>query len=144
MAHVAPEGGVYQAGTLSGNPLATTAGLVMLRALDDGVYRRIAEATRRLCAGLAAAAAEHGVTVTVNQVCGMFSLFFTGSRVTEFDHVANTDVSAFNRFFHAMLDEGVYLAPSAFEAAFVSAAHDDEVVGATIAAAGRAFAALGT
>jgi glutamate-1-semialdehyde 2,1-aminomutase len=144
MAHVAPEGGVYQAGTLSGNPLATTAGLVMLRALDDGVYRRIAEATRRLCTGLAAAAAEHGVTVTVNQVCGMFSVFFTGSRVTEFDHVANTDVSAFNRFFHAMLDEGVYLAPSAFEAAFVSAAHDDEVVGATIAAAGRAFAALGT
>ena len=84
--------------------------------------------------------------VTVNKVCGMFSLFFTastrGSRVTEFDHVANSDVSAFNRFFHAMLDEGVYLAPSAFEAAFVSAAHDDEALEATIDAADRAFAGL--
>ncbi len=142
MAHVAPEGGVYQAGTLSGNPLATAAGLAMLRLLDDELYERIAAATERLGEGLRAAAARHGVTVTVNQVCGMFSVFFTGSRVTEFDHVANTDVAAFNRFFHAMLDEGVYLAPSAFEAGFVSAAHDDEALEATLAAADRAFAAL--
>jgi glutamate-1-semialdehyde 2,1-aminomutase len=142
MAHVAPEGGVYQAGTLSGNPLAMVAGLTMLRALDDNVYDVIAGATERLCAGLQAAAARQGITVTVNNVCGMFSLFFTGNRVSEFDHVANTDISAFNRFFHAMLDEGVYLAPSAFEAGFVSAAHDDEVVEATISAAERCFAAL--
>ncbi len=142
MAHVAPEGGVYQAGTLSGNPLATAAGLAMLKLLDDGLYGRIAASTARLGDGLRAAAERHGVAVTVNRVCGMFSVFFTGSRVTEFDHVANTDVAAFNRFFHAMLDEGVYLAPSAFEAGFVSAAHDDEALDATLAAADRAFAAL--
>jgi glutamate-1-semialdehyde 2,1-aminomutase len=143
MSHVAPEGSVYQAGTLSGNPLATAAGLTMLRALDDGVYDRIGAATQRLCEGLREVAARHGVAVTINQVCGMFSVFFTGTRVTEFDHVANTDVAAFNRFFHAMLDEGVYLAPSAFEAAFVSAAHDAAVIDSTLAAADRAFAVLG-
>lgn len=142
MGHVAPEGGVYQAGTLSGNPLATVAGLTTLRALDDTVYQRVAAATEKLCAGFADAAARHGITVSLNQVCGMFSVFFTGSRVTEFDHVANADVAAFNRFFHLMLDEGVYLAPSAFEAGFVSATHDDEALDATIAAADRAFAAL--
>ncbi len=142
MAHVAPEGPVYQAGTLSGNPLAAAAGLAMLRALDDSLYENLAVTTERLCAGLADAAARHGVAVSVNQVCGMFSLFFTSQRVTEFDHVANTDVSAFNRFFHAMLDEGVYLAPSAFEAAFVSAAHDPDVIETTLAAADRAFALL--
>jgi glutamate-1-semialdehyde 2,1-aminomutase len=142
MSQVAPEGSVYQAGTLSGNPLATVAGLTMLRALDEAVYTRLADATQRLCAGLEASAAKNGVSVTVNQVCGMFSLFFTSSRVTEFDHVANTDVSAFNRFFHAMLDEGVYLAPSAFEAGFLSTAHDDEALQTTIAAAERAFVSL--
>ncbi|MEQ8861587.1 MAG: glutamate-1-semialdehyde 2,1-aminomutase [Pseudomonadales bacterium] len=142
MAHIAPEGSVYQAGTLSGNPLATVAGLTMLRALNDGVYARIAEATERLCAGLAESAARHGIPVTVNRVCGMFCLFFTSARVTEFDHVANADISAFNRFFHAMLDQGVYLAPSAFEAGFVSAAHDDDTLNATIAAANHAFSAL--
>ncbi|HEX7037866.1 MAG TPA: glutamate-1-semialdehyde 2,1-aminomutase [Pseudomonadales bacterium] len=142
MAQIAPEGPVYQAGTLSGNPLATAAGLATLRALDEDLYRRIGAATERLAAGLAAAAAEAGCTVTVNHVCGMFSVFFSAGPVNEFDHVANSDVSAFNRFFHAMLDEGVYLAPSAFEAAFVSAAHDDAVLDATLAAAARAFASL--
>ncbi len=142
MSHIAPEGSVYQAGTLSGNPLATVAGLTMLRALDDGVYARVEAATERLCRGLAEAAANHGIPVTVNQVCGMFSLFFTSNRVTEFDHVANADIGAFNRFFHAMLDQGVYLAPSAFEAGFLSTAHDDGALDATIAAADRAFAAL--
>jgi glutamate-1-semialdehyde 2,1-aminomutase len=142
MAHVAPEGGVYQAGTLSGNPLATVAGLTMLKALDAGIYERLTAATDHLCAGLAAAAAAHGINVKLNKVCGMFSLFFTSNHVSEFDHVANSDVSAFNRFFHAMLDEGVYLAPSAFEAAFVSTAHDDTVLDTTIEAAARAFAAI--
>ncbi len=142
MAQVAPDGPVYQAGTLSGNPLAAAAGLAMLQSLDDRLYETLAAATEQLCMGLASAAARHGVPLTVNRVCGMFSLFFTGQPVTEFDHVANTDVSAFNRFFHAMLDDGVYLAPSAFEAAFVSAAHDDAVIEATVAAADRAFAAL--
>jgi glutamate-1-semialdehyde 2,1-aminomutase len=142
MSHVAPEGPVYQAGTLSGNPLATAAGLAMLDALDASVYATLATTTEKLCQGLIAAAARHGVAVTVNRVCGMFSVFFSGSRITEFDHVANTDVAAFNRFFHAMLDQGVYLAPSAFEAAFVSTAHDDAAVQATLDAADRAFAAL--
>lgn len=142
MAHIAPEGGVYQAGTLSGNPLATVAGLTMLRALDASVYVQVEETTERLSRGLADAAAAHGIPVTVNRVCGMFGLFFAGGPVTEFDHVANADVAAFNRFFHAMLDQGVYLAPSAFEAGFVSTAHDDDAVAATLAAADRAFAAL--
>jgi glutamate-1-semialdehyde 2,1-aminomutase len=142
MARVAPEGPVYQAGTLSGNPLATAAGLAMLDALDDDVYARLGNATEQLCQGFQAAAARHGVTVTVNRVCGMFSVFFTGSRVTEFDHVANSDVSAFNRFFHAMLDEGIYLAPSAFEAGFLSAAHDETTLEATLEAADLAFASL--
>ncbi len=142
MARIAPAGDVYQAGTLSGNPLATSAGLTMLRALDDGLYQRLESATARLAAGLRAAAAEHGVAVTVNEVCGMFSVFFTSGPVTEFDHVANSDVAAFNRFFHAMLDDGIYLAPSAFEAAFVSACHDDALIDTTLAAAGRAFAQL--
>ncbi|MFU8813764.1 MAG: glutamate-1-semialdehyde 2,1-aminomutase [Pseudomonadales bacterium] len=142
MAHIAPEGGVYQAGTLSGNPLATAAGLTMLKALDAKLYQQLTLATDRLCAGLEAAASRHRVEITTNKVCGMFSLFFTSSRVSEFDHVANSDVNAFNRFFHAMLDEGVYLAPSAFEAAFVSIAHDDQALDATLAAADRAFATL--
>lgn len=144
MAHVAPEGPVYQAGTLSGNPLTTAAGLAMLQALDEPIYERLEATTGRLCDGLAAAAEEHGVAVTVNQVCGMFSVFFTDGPVTEFDHAAASDVAAFNRFFHAMLDQGIYLAPSAFEAAFVSAAHDDEAVELTLRAARRAFAGLRT
>lgn len=144
MAQIAPEGPVYQAGTLSGNPLATAAGLAMLNALDADVYERVADATRQLCAGLEAAAAKHGVTVTLNQVCGMFSLFFGAGPIREFDDVAQTDVAAFNRFFHAMLDEGVYLAPSAFEAGFLSAEHDAQALQTTLAAADRAFAAIAT
>jgi glutamate-1-semialdehyde 2,1-aminomutase len=142
MAHVAPEGGVYQAGTLSGNPLATVAGLTMLRALQPEIYIGLAAATDELCSGLEAAAARHGIPVVVNRVCGMFSVFFTSSQVREFDHVANSDVNAFNRFFHAMLDQGVYLAPSAFEAGFVSTAHDASVLEATLQAADSAFASI--
>jgi len=142
MAHVAPEGRVYQAGTLSGNPLATVAGLTMLRALEPALYDRLAAATEVLCKGIEEAAARHGIRIVVNRVCGMFSIFFTDAPVREFDHVANSDVGAFNRFFHAMLDEGVYLAPSAFEAGFLSMAHDAQVLEATVQAADRAFATL--
>jgi glutamate-1-semialdehyde 2,1-aminomutase len=142
MAHIAPEGPVYQAGTLSGNPLATAAGLAMLSNLDDGIYARVAEATRQLCTGLERAATRHGVPITLNQVCGMFSVFFGAGPVRDFDEVAQTDIAAFNRFFHAMLDQGVYLAPSAFEAGFLSAAHDAEALEITLEAADRAFAAL--
>jgi glutamate-1-semialdehyde 2,1-aminomutase len=142
MDHIAPVGDVYQAGTLSGNPLATIAGLTMLRSLDDALYDGLAEATRKLCAGLAERAAAAGIPVTLNQVCGMFGLFFTAGEVTEFDHAANADVNRFNRFFHAMLDNGVYLAPSAFEAGFLSVAHDDAVLEATLNAAEASFATL--
>lgn len=142
MAHIAPEGNVYQAGTLSGNPLATVAGLTMLRALTEDVYVTLAERTDYLCAGLEDAAERNGVSVTINQVCGMFSIFFTGSPVSEFDHVANSNTAMFSRFFHAMLDEGVYLAPSAFEVGFVSAAHTQKLLDTTIAAADKALASV--
>lgn len=142
MDHIAPVGDVYQAGTLSGNPLATVAGLTMLRALDDALYERLGAATARLCEGLAERAAAAGIPVTLNSVCGMFGLFFTSGEVTEFDHAANSDVNRFNRFFHAMLEQGVYLAPSAFEAGFLSTAHDDAIIEATLNAAEVAFASL--
>ncbi len=142
MNHIAPLGGVYQAGTLSGNPLATVAGLTMLRALDDNFYVELDTRTQQLADGLKTAADRNGITLTVNRVCGMFGAFFTGSEVTEFDHVANANTELFNRFFHAMLDEGVYLAPSAFETGFVSIAHTADVIETTLAAADRAFATL--
>lgn len=142
MNHVAPVGDVYQAGTLSGNPLATVAGLTMLRALDDALYERLLASTSTLCEGLASRAEAAGIPVTLNSVCGMFGLFFTAGEVSEFDHVANADIDRFNRFFHAMLDNGVYLAPSAFEAGFLSTVHDDTIIDATLNAAEAAFASL--
>jgi glutamate-1-semialdehyde 2,1-aminomutase len=143
MNHVAPVGSVYQAGTLSGNPLAVAAGLTTLRALDDAFYVRLAERTNQLADGLAALARKHGIRATINRVCGMFGLFFDApKRVTGFDHVANSNVERFNRFFHAMLDEGIYLAPSAFEAGFISDAHTPDVIEATLAAADRVLARI--
>ncbi len=142
MDHIAPVGDVYQAGTLSGNPLATVAGLTMLQALDDALYEQLAAATQKLSEGLAARAEAAGIPVTLNHVCAMFGLFFTSGDVTEFDHAANADVNRFNKFFHAMLENGVYLAPSAFEAGFLSAAHDDAIIEATLAAAEVSFASL--
>lgn len=142
MAFVAPEGPVYQAGTLSGNPLAMVAGLTMMSLLTDAIYARLSARTRRLAAGLEQAANAQGVPVYVTQVCGMFSLFFASERVTCLDDVSRSDVARFNRFFHAMLDEGVYLAPSAFEAAFLSDAHDDAIIDRTIDAASRVFARI--
>ncbi len=142
MRHIAPEGGVYQAGTLSGNPLATVAGLTVLRALDDDVYAKVADSTSYLAQGLRDVAAEAGIPVCVNEVCGMFGLFFTNGPVTEFDHAANANVDRFNQFFHAMLEQGIYLAPSAFEAGFVSTAHGREELDATLSAARKAMAGL--
>jgi len=142
MSHIAPEGNVYQAGTLSGNPLATVAGLTVLRALNADVYKTLEQRTAQLAAGLQTLAAEAGIAVCVNKVCGMFGLFFTAGPVTEFDHAANANIDQFNRFFHAMLDEGVYLAPSAFEAGFISTAHTSDIIDATLAAAARAFNTL--
>jgi len=141
MEHIAPLGPVYQAGTLSGNPVAMAAGLATLEGLQaEGIYARLAATTDRLVAGIADAAARAGVPLATNHVCGMFGLFFTGAGpVTSYSGATACDVERFKRFFHGMLDEGVYLAPSAFEAGFVSAAHDDSDIEATIAAAARVF-----
>ena len=117
----------------------------MLRSLDDALYERLdmLRPTNRSVGGAGRAGARPpAIPVTLNAVCGMFGLFFTSGEVTEFDHAANADVNRFNRFFHAMLDQGVYLAPSAFEAGFLSTAHDDGIIDATLDAAEVAFAGL--
>ena len=144
MEHIAPLGPVYQAGTLSGNPVAMAAGLATLEGLEaPGFHARLGAATDRLMAGLAAAAVRAGIPLATNHVCGMFGFFFTSAdRVTSYAEATACDVERFKRFFHGMLAEGVYLAPSAFEAGFISAAHTDADVDATIAAAGRVFARI--
>ena len=142
MEHLAPLGPVYQAGTLSGNPVAMAAGLTTLNLLSEpGFHQALTEKTTRLLDGLTEAAHAEGVAFTTAQAGAMFGLFFTDqSRISSFAEVMACDSERFNRFFHAMLDQGVYLAPSAFEAGFVSAAHSDEDIDATIAAARKAFA----
>ena len=144
MEHIAPLGPVYQAGTLSGNPVAMAAGLATLSGLEaPGFHAKLGRATDRLVAGLAEAAARAGIPLATNHVCGMFGFFFTGAgRVNSYAEATACDVERFKRFFHGMLAEGVYLAPSAFEAGFISAAHTDADIDATIAAAGRVFARL--
>ena len=140
---VAPVGPVYQAGTLSGNPLATTAGLGMLDSLDAAFYATLEARTIALTDGLAALAARHDIPVRINRTCGMFSIFFTDApEVRSFEDVARCNTERYNRFFHALLDAGVYFAPSAFEAAFVSGAHTDTEIEKTLAAADAAFRAL--
>jgi len=144
MERIAPLGPVYQAGTLSGNPVAMAAGLATLEGLEaPGFHARLGAATDRLVAGLAKAAADAGVPLATNHVCGMFGFFFTDAkRVTSYAEATACEVERFKRFFHGMLEEGVYLAPSAFEAGFISAAHTAADVDATIAAASRVFARL--
>lgn len=141
MQMLAPVGPVYQAGTLSGNPLAMAAGLATLDAIAaPGFYDALSAKTTQLCAGLAAAAANAGIPVTLQQAGGMFGLFFTeAGHISRFDQVMACDTAAFARFFHAMLDHGVNLAPSAFEAGFMSAAHSDADIQATIDAATACF-----
>jgi len=144
MQKLAPVGPVYQAGTLSGNPLAMAAGLALLRQLDDAaLYARLEEATRTLLIGLREAARGAGVPFTTAQVGSMFGLFFTrATAVGSFAEVMATDAAAFKRFFHAMLNRGIYLAPSAYEAGFVSAAHGPREIELTVGAAREAFAEL--
>ncbi len=144
MEHIAPLGPVYQAGTLSGNPVAMAAGLATLDGLSvPGFHEKLAVTTDRLVTGLRTAAHAAGIPFATNHVCGMFGLFFTrAEKVTTFAEATACDVEMFKRFFHGMLDEGVYLAPSAFEAGFVSAAHGDREIDATIAAAERVFAKI--
>jgi glutamate-1-semialdehyde 2,1-aminomutase len=144
MERLAPLGPVYQAGTLSGNPVAMTAGLTTLRLLSaPGFHQRLLASTDDLIRRLAESASAAGVALSTNHVCGMFGLFFTDERqVDRYAKVMACNVERFKRFFHGMLDEGIYFAPSAFEAGFLSAAHSPADIDATIAAAGRVFATL--
>ena len=144
MAHIAPEGPVYQAGTLSGNPMAMAAGLANLSLLEEpGFYEQLSSRVEYLLNGLHKAAAEHGVALRSNHVGGMFGLFFTDAdQVRCFADVMACDTNRFTEFFQSMLEQGIYLAPSAFEAGFVSSAHSEADIDATIAAARHAFATL--
>ena len=144
MAALAPTGPVYQAGTLSGNPVAMAAGYACLREVArPGVHQQLTQQTERLAQGLLAAAKAAGVPLVVNRVGGIFGLFFTDSpTVTCFQDVQACDVDRFKRFFHLMLAAGVYLAPSAFEAGFMSLAHGDGEIRHTVEAAAQSFAQL--
>jgi glutamate-1-semialdehyde 2,1-aminomutase len=144
MEHLAPDGPVYQAGTLSGNPLAMAAGLATLNEISrTGFFAALSEKTGELVGGLAAIAAEAGIPLATENMGGMFGFVFTDQGpVRRFDQVASADIERFRKFFHDMLDRGVYLAPSAFEAGFVSAAHGDDEIAQTLDAARAAMASL--
>ena len=143
MDRLAPQGPIYQAGTLSGNPLAMACGLATLDLISKpGFYQRLAEQTNKLCAGIEARARAAGVPLVTNHVCGMFGLFFSEQPVDSFARVMACDVARFKRFFHAMLKHGVNLAPSAFEAGFVSSAHGDTEIAHTLDAVSAALATI--
>jgi glutamate-1-semialdehyde 2,1-aminomutase len=143
MAHLAPLGGVYQAGTLSGNPVAVAAGMSTLKLIQvPGFYASLGNQTAKLTQGLSAAAAQAGVNFCAAAVGGMFGLYFAEKIPVSYTEIMACDKLKFNTFFHAMLEQGVYLAPSAFEAGFVSAQHDDAIIEATLMAASVSFAHL--
>ncbi|KIO36477.1 MULTISPECIES: glutamate-1-semialdehyde 2,1-aminomutase [unclassified Shewanella] len=144
MQFIAPTGPVYQAGTLSGNPIAMSAGLAQMEELcAEGLYEELAAKTKRIAEGFKAAANKHGIPLSINYVGGMFGFFFTElEKVTRFDQVTQCDADAFRAFYHGMLDEGVYLAPSAYEAGFLSMAHGEKELEETLAAADRVFARM--
>lgn len=143
MSKVSPAGPIYQAGTLSGNPLAMTAGITTLELLKEpGTYARLEEISAKLADGLTNAAKEAGVPVTTNRVGAMFSLFFTDQEVVDFASASTVDTDFFASYFRGMLANGVYLAPSSYEAIFVSLAHSDEVIDQTVNAAKKTFAEI--
>jgi glutamate-1-semialdehyde 2,1-aminomutase len=145
MANMAPLGRVYQAGTLSGNPVAVAAGLSTLKLIQEpNFYDKLSSQTNKLVVGLSEAARNVGITFCADSIGGMFGLYFSRSVPSSYAEMMATDSAKFNRFFHLMLDQGVYLAPSAFEAGFVSAKHDDEIIKTTIAHAEKAFAQMGS
>jgi glutamate-1-semialdehyde 2,1-aminomutase len=140
MEQIAPSGPIYQAGTLSGNPMAMAAGLATLQLIQaPGFHDALERRTHQLCDGLENAAREAGVAVTTTRSCAMFGLYFTGQHVETYAQAVACDSAAFNRFFHGMLRRGVYFAPSAFEAGFLSSAHGDTEIGHTLEAARDAF-----
>lgn len=143
MQHLAPLGGVYQAGTLSGNPVTVAAGMATLKIIQQpGFYESLGAQTAKLAHGLTAAAKDAGIAFCADSVGGMFGLYFAQDIPTTYEAMMKCDKTRFNSFFHAMLDAGVYLAPSAFEAGFVSAQHDDATIAKTIELARTAFAQL--
>jgi glutamate-1-semialdehyde 2,1-aminomutase len=143
MASIAPLGPVYQAGTLSGNPVAVAAGLATLRQIDTpGFFETLSAATRKLTEGLAAAAHDSGIAFSTQAIGGMFGLYFRSEPPQTYAEVMQCDVEAFNRFFHAMLAQGVYFAPSAFEAGFVSSAHGETEIQQTLLAARHYFSGI--
>lgn len=140
MSGLAPLGKVYQAGTLSGNPVAVTAGLKTLELIQaPDFYTKLTSQTQKLAEGLLGAAKKAGATFNAQSVGGMFGMYFSENCPTSFDDVMASDRDTFNKFFHSMLSSGIYLGPSAFEAGFVSAAHTDADIAATVAAAEKAF-----
>jgi len=138
---ISPAGPVYQAGTLSGNPLAMTAGITTLTILSKtpDIYEKLAQKTSALCAGIRTQGEKFGFQLQYHQLGAMFGMFFNDKPVYDYDSAKGSDSGAFNTFFHAMLEQGVYLAPSQFEAGFMSAAHSDEDIAATVAASAYAF-----
>ena len=142
MNQIAPAGPIYQAGTLSGNPLAVSAGLATLRRIElENPYKKLEALGARLEQGLMSAVREAGAPARLNRLGSMFTLFFTGEAVTDFASARTSDTQRFNRFFHSMLDQGIYLAPSQFEAAFISTAHTEADIDQTIEAARKALRA---
>ena len=144
MDHIAPDGPVYQAGTLSGNPVAMAAGLKTLELISvPGFFERLEANAATLVSGMKSAASAAGVPLATNHIGGMFGLFFTDrEKVSNFDDVMSCDVERFTRFFTGMLNAGIYLAPSAFETGFVSITHDTAVIDATVEAASQVFETL--
>lgn len=144
MDHLSPDGPVYQAGTLSGNPIAMTAGLATLNLVSEpGFFEQLSGMTQKLVSGITGIGREAGVPISANELGGMFGLFFTDvPQVTRYEQVVGCDLERFNRFFHGMLDAGIYLAPAAFEAGFVSSAHDDPIIDRTLAAARKVIHSL--
>ena len=144
LTHIAPTGPVYQAGTLSGNPVAMAAGLAAMQQIqEDGLYEGIFENTQALADGMQALANKHGIKLSTNVAGSMFGIFFTDiERVTNYQQAINCNTEQFNKFYHGMLEQGVYLAPASYEAGFVSKAHDKEIIAKTLEAADKVFAML--